>query len=779
MSINIDEASNYKNCRKKQYEIYVCMPPKNTVVINKLEQADVISQLRGKTFFTAQECEELNSKNPQLLQTLQQLLSQGRAYLVTNERPFVLAGTVGEMWTITADALAKKYVFVKEGKPVPINTATLRTKLRDDCLDWTLIRTSQESTQGQSMACFVPLEQKGQIQTSGGAVLSLNLPGINHGKGDFIVCSKLPNGQPNLASRWVVNGEIFAATYNNQGWTDCISPSSTNSTISIDSLPKLVSSGSSRRGMDIDSVYNCLDKFYRFDFSTLFSRLMLLDKPLHEYTTKSVFYNEITKKSTDFKTKLNNGLNNKLKLCSVMPLKTNKVMDAIVGVDWNDQEKLKSVIKVCELFGNILLEYGLVLELLTSNEKTKAKEVLFNYIENYKILGRRIEANYPYLDYIPTVNTVTSDGIAIRFKPIYSFDFATIVIEFLKNGKIVVRPVKEDEEGENSPKVSKHISATGMTCRDTDFFTDCTRIIKKSLLSAGSSFEMTIKSVSNKETVYRRQKYFFNNALYRSFSCMNGEPNQEDLAQSVNDVTEPTGKYRFRFYLDTIKKVSTEDLSIEENSNLKDSCTMFFDIDWFNSISVKMKRDNETFSKKYDITVGQTLDVIAIKIFVDICRIYKLHPAKTLYSSKRTWTIIFEAVNLTFEELNINLSVSPVAANVEDTKVSVKFNISKDNKVIGTRTFIVEFNYKSFDYSKSTSISTKYILDMMKNNPDDNSFIISSMVVATHLSHLGQEGKAQNVHDVELSTGVQETIGSFVANLIVLYTTTKKYRVIM
>ena len=225
--------------------------------------------------------------------------------------------------------------------------------------------------------------------------------------------------------------------------------------------------------------------------------------------------------------------------------------------------------------------------------------------------------------------------------------------------------------------------------------------------------------------------------------------------------------------------VSTEDLSIEENSNLKDSCTMFFDIDWFNSISVKMKRDNETFSKKYDITVGQTLDVIAIKIFVDICRIYKLHPAKTLYSSKRTWTIIFEAVNLTFEELNINLSVSPVAANVEDTKVSVKFNISKDNKVIGTRTFIVEFNYKSFDYSKSTSISTKYILDMLKNNPDDNSFIISSMVVATHLSHLGQEDKAQNVHDVELSTGVQETIGSFVANLIVLYTTTKKYRVIM
>ena len=29
--------ASYKNCSKKSYDIYVCMPPKNTVVINKLE----------------------------------------------------------------------------------------------------------------------------------------------------------------------------------------------------------------------------------------------------------------------------------------------------------------------------------------------------------------------------------------------------------------------------------------------------------------------------------------------------------------------------------------------------------------------------------------------------------------------------------------------------------------------------------------------------------------------------------------------------------------------
>lgn len=30
VQVNIDDPSSYKNCAKKQYEIYVCMPPKNT-----------------------------------------------------------------------------------------------------------------------------------------------------------------------------------------------------------------------------------------------------------------------------------------------------------------------------------------------------------------------------------------------------------------------------------------------------------------------------------------------------------------------------------------------------------------------------------------------------------------------------------------------------------------------------------------------------------------------------------------------------------------------------
>lgn len=59
--VDIDNPSSYKNCAKKQYEIYVCMPPKNTIVINKLEQADVVKALGGKTYFTVEQIEKCRS----------------------------------------------------------------------------------------------------------------------------------------------------------------------------------------------------------------------------------------------------------------------------------------------------------------------------------------------------------------------------------------------------------------------------------------------------------------------------------------------------------------------------------------------------------------------------------------------------------------------------------------------------------------------------------------------------------------------------------------------
>lgn len=107
------------------------------------------------------------TNNPRLAQ-LQQLVSQGRAYAVTDATPFVLCGTVGEMWTIKADKLASTYNFLQGNQPLAINQQTLNQRLHGKYLDWTLIRTSPQATAGQNMTCFVPNPQKGQIQTSWG-----------------------------------------------------------------------------------------------------------------------------------------------------------------------------------------------------------------------------------------------------------------------------------------------------------------------------------------------------------------------------------------------------------------------------------------------------------------------------------------------------------------------------------------------------------------------------------------------------------------------------------
>jgi hypothetical protein len=58
----------------------------------------------------------------------------------------------------------------------------------------------------------IPVNLVFQIPTSWGDVLTVNAPGIPHGRGDFIVCADA-GGYPNLNDRWVVNGEVFPSTY--------------------------------------------------------------------------------------------------------------------------------------------------------------------------------------------------------------------------------------------------------------------------------------------------------------------------------------------------------------------------------------------------------------------------------------------------------------------------------------------------------------------------------------------------------------------------------------
>ena len=211
---------NYKPCKKKQYEIHACRPPKNTVVINKLEQAQAVRACKGKTYFTVEEL----TKNPQLKAFVTELLKKGQAYLVNENTPYVLCGTVGEMWTIAENKLFERYSGVNaEGVATPLTPDKFKEN-SDGTTKWVRVRTQPNNA--PSWACFVPQKCKGVIKTSWGAALAINDPLVKHGLGDFVIAAD-EGGKPNLNKCYVVNGLIFETTYNNRGWTENLSGKAT------------------------------------------------------------------------------------------------------------------------------------------------------------------------------------------------------------------------------------------------------------------------------------------------------------------------------------------------------------------------------------------------------------------------------------------------------------------------------------------------------------------------------------------------------------------------
>ena len=123
-------------------------------------------------------------------------------YVTSSEKCIILTGTVGEQWVITAEKLQKTYLL--NGKPIAGNVAEI-------------FATEQVVTTkaGSELyyAEFLPIEQKTSVETSWGEVLQVNRDGIPHGDGDYIVHSSNKDGSPNLNDRWVVNGLVFAKTY--------------------------------------------------------------------------------------------------------------------------------------------------------------------------------------------------------------------------------------------------------------------------------------------------------------------------------------------------------------------------------------------------------------------------------------------------------------------------------------------------------------------------------------------------------------------------------------
>ena len=888
--IDINNPKNYKSCSKKLYEIYVCMPPKNTVVINSLEQADVVKMLNGKTYFTVDELEHMQKNGDGRFNIISQAVNSGRAYLVSDKTPFVLCGTNGELWTISPDKLAQTYTFLQNNQPYPINQQSLSQRVRKDgLLDWTTVRVSQQAIQGQNMACFVPSSQKGQIQTSWGAVLNLNGVGVSHGKGDFVVCAKLPNGQPNLADRWVVNGEIFAATYNNQGWTDCLSSSSVRS-ITIDSLPKLVpqQTVNNDKGVDAnvfkqkcDTLMKELQKVYKFNIASneygtvdncigfskskcytaryivkgnfnykygslnepssstliwfvcdathsdsalgmVFERDEIVNTHCKDITTKGTVFIELPHNNTGVNTtygykncrtgsisdincaeevqsfKLRNKgtadtfidnrksssnndidvqdflsniqrsnvqggigiqhvleevysrltddtLKDRVSHCFKVYARTNigygsaslrcasfaeahskgsMIGNGVLSHKMNLKSLIKYLVSVCQHDEENSYYAQLILGSLSRTALTEAIMKLFydNNNPNLSVLWKRLDLQYMLKSdikiYFPKgYNDVNDKRVCIDFN-LNSFKdgvFVRCIYTASGNYGFDFIPKKPIEE--------YGVGATFSFDKDYDNYIEICKQLRDSCYMCLTDWNNSSKSFIKNLPEYLIKTDFeylgqLGGAVGYYFSLISTNKDAHN-----SDYNRETNTYRIKFAV-----------------NNNETRIIYMREDDAHTVSVKCTLNGVNFEKNYKLSIKCNININAMLIFSDICKVLKIHPAKELLKSKKLWDRVAQHVSETFsngeyrkfdsvDTISKVDKITPVSIKLNDTNYEILMRFYNNEKVIGERILVVDFNYDNFDIKNSRSRSIKALSDLRYDHD------IVSMMFSMHYKY--------------------------------------------
>lgn len=220
--IDVNDISLYKKCQRKQYDVWMCKPPLGTVVINRLEQYDLlvylreyVSLLRERDFLTSIELREIKESNKSIYSFIVK-----NCYVTNKVDSIVIYGVAGELRVTDYKFICDNYkVKNKNGKYIGIAGFMRKEFISyndEKVLPWHKIRFMTDKSVDER-ALFIPKEHNGTVLTNTGYPAKYNQRGIDHGKGDFIVCSS-----SDLSNRYIVNGLVFSGTFSNKGWSDSI-----------------------------------------------------------------------------------------------------------------------------------------------------------------------------------------------------------------------------------------------------------------------------------------------------------------------------------------------------------------------------------------------------------------------------------------------------------------------------------------------------------------------------------------------------------------------------
>lgn len=208
----ISNLRDYRRCKKLSYDVWLCLPPRGTIVFNKLEDLgnlpNEIEELSKRFFLTREEL----LKYPSDIQFRAKIAG----YTIGDIFDIAVYGVCGQFYGTTYADVSRCYQVLSGGDSVSFSTTLLKQSRvinGEQCLDWVKARYTPQDT--DYWACFVPESERTTLATLYNTVIEVNTPGVPHGKGDFVVCPD-KNGSPDFNSRVVVNGLVFAKTFSSR-----------------------------------------------------------------------------------------------------------------------------------------------------------------------------------------------------------------------------------------------------------------------------------------------------------------------------------------------------------------------------------------------------------------------------------------------------------------------------------------------------------------------------------------------------------------------------------
>ena len=137
---------------------------------------------------------------------------EGADYTVSDDGvTVIMKGTAGELWPVSMDKAVMNYSR-PDGRRISIDDFARR----DTFIDLVSIAAPDSC-----YAMFVPAGIALTVRTASGYDLHVNLSGVAHGSGDYLICRKGEDGQPDLMDIWVVNGILFPQTYDTSHQNTC------------------------------------------------------------------------------------------------------------------------------------------------------------------------------------------------------------------------------------------------------------------------------------------------------------------------------------------------------------------------------------------------------------------------------------------------------------------------------------------------------------------------------------------------------------------------------